>query len=124
VTFISDPSSRPSVCANIFSADQHTIYDLCWLFVWINRSFSRSPERMTHNFERPLKQDIRQAQNSIAIFSSYVTLARAGKRGGLFRQKIAEGIRIRCVTSPPEKRVNSARRRSASTRHTYDLIVD
>lgn len=53
-------------------------------------------------FERALEHDIREAKSSVVIFSGYVTPARVGKLGDLFRAKIAEGVRIRCVTRPPQ----------------------
>ncbi|SFV29416.1 AAA domain-containing protein [Hyphomicrobium facile] len=53
-------------------------------------------------FELALEHDIREAKRSIVIFSGYVTPARVGKLGDLFRAKIADGLKIRCVTRPPQ----------------------
>jgi len=52
-------------------------------------------------FERALEHDIREAKSSVVIFSGYVTPARIGKLGDLFRSKI-DGVKIRCVTRPPQ----------------------
>lgn len=53
-------------------------------------------------FERALEHDIREAKSSVVIFSGYVTYARVRKLGDLFRSKIADGVKIRCVTRPPQ----------------------
>ena len=53
-------------------------------------------------FERALEHDIREAKRSVVIFSGYVTPVRVGKLGDLFRVKIAEGVKVRCVTRPPQ----------------------
>lgn len=53
-------------------------------------------------FERALEHDVREAKQSVVIFSGYVTPARVGKLGDLFRAKIREGVKIRCVTRPPQ----------------------
>jgi AAA domain/Topoisomerase DNA binding C4 zinc finger/PLD-like domain len=53
-------------------------------------------------FERALESDIREAKSSVVIFSGYVTPARVGKLGDLFRSRIADGLKIRCVTRPPQ----------------------
>ena len=53
-------------------------------------------------FERALKHDIHNAKESVVLFSGYVTPSRVGKLGDLFRSKIVEGVRIRCVTRPPQ----------------------
>jgi predicted RNA-binding Zn-ribbon protein involved in translation (DUF1610 family) len=53
-------------------------------------------------FERALERDISDAKQSVVIFSGYITPTRVGKLGDLFRAKIAEGVKIRCVTRPPQ----------------------
>jgi hypothetical protein len=53
-------------------------------------------------FERALELDIREAASSVVIFSGYVTPARVGKLGDLLRSKVADGVKIRCVTRPPQ----------------------
>ena len=54
------------------------------------------------DFERGLTHDIREAKQSVVIFSGYVTPARVGKLGDLLRSKITEGVKVRCVTRPPQ----------------------
>lgn len=45
--------------------------------------------------------DLAQAQKSITIFSGFITPQRVASYGDLFRQKINEGVKIRCITRPP-----------------------
>lgn len=53
-------------------------------------------------FERALQSDISNAQASVVIYSGFVTPARVARLGDLFRAKVAQGVRIRCVTRPPQ----------------------
>ena len=53
------------------------------------------------DFEKVFLEDIKNAQQSIAIFSGFITPNRVAHYGDLFRQKIASGVTIRCVTRPP-----------------------
>jgi ssDNA-binding Zn-finger/Zn-ribbon topoisomerase 1 len=41
------------------------------------------------------------AKDSIVIFSGFVTPRRVARLGDLLRSKIAEGVRVRCITRPP-----------------------
>lgn len=43
-----------------------------------------------------------QAKESVVVFSGFVTPERIGSYGDLFRQKILDGVKIRCVTRPPQ----------------------
>ncbi len=52
-------------------------------------------------FERACGYDMQQARESIVIFSGYITLNRVGQLGDLFRSKINQGVKIRCITRPP-----------------------
>jgi hypothetical protein len=54
------------------------------------------------SFERALVHDIHEAKHSVVIYSGYVTPSRVGKMGDLFRAKIAEGVKVRCITRPPQ----------------------
>ena len=54
------------------------------------------------SFERGLAHDIREAKQSVVIFSGYVTPARVGKLHDLLRSKINDGVKVRCVTRPPQ----------------------
>jgi ssDNA-binding Zn-finger/Zn-ribbon topoisomerase 1 len=53
------------------------------------------------SFDPAVKVDFLTAKNSIVIFSGFVTPRRVAEYGDLFRSKIAEGVKIRCVTRPP-----------------------
>jgi hypothetical protein len=53
------------------------------------------------DFEKVFLEDIKKAKKSIAIFSGFITPKRVAHYGDLFRQKIASGVTIRCVTRPP-----------------------
>ena len=53
------------------------------------------------DFDTVFQADVRQAERSVVIFSGFVTPERVGNYGDLFRQKILEGVKIRCVTRPP-----------------------
>ena len=53
------------------------------------------------SFDPAVKMDFLTAKNSIVIFSGFVTPRRVAEYGDLFRSKIAEGVKIRCVTRPP-----------------------
>ena len=55
------------------------------------------------DFEKVFMQDIKKAKKTIAIFSGFITPRRVATYGDIFRQKIAEGVKIRCVTRPPDK---------------------
>ena len=52
-------------------------------------------------FDSAVETDIANATNSVVIFSGFVTPRRVGKLGDLLRLKVAEGVRVRCVTRPP-----------------------
>ncbi len=54
------------------------------------------------DFETVFGTDVGQAKASVVIFSGFVTPERIGRYGDLFRQKILEGVKIRCVTRPPQ----------------------
>jgi AAA domain/PLD-like domain len=53
------------------------------------------------DFARLVKIDLAEAKKSIVIFSGFITPTRASQMGDLLRRKIAEGVRVRCVTRPP-----------------------
>jgi phosphatidylserine/phosphatidylglycerophosphate/cardiolipin synthase-like enzyme len=44
-----------------------------------------------------------QAKKSIVIFSGFITPDRVAAMGDLLRRKIAEGVKVRCVTRPPSR---------------------
>jgi hypothetical protein len=55
------------------------------------------------DFDTVFRADVGQAKTSILIFSGFVTPERVGAYGDLFRRKILEGLKIRCVTRPPSR---------------------
>jgi hypothetical protein len=55
-----------------------------------------------NDFEKVFLEDIKNAQQSIGIFSGFITPNRVAHYGDIFRQKIASGVTIRCVTRPPK----------------------
>jgi hypothetical protein len=52
-------------------------------------------------FDPAVKADFLRAKSSIVIFSGFVTPRRVAEYGDLFRAKIEEGVKVRCVTRPP-----------------------
>jgi hypothetical protein len=54
------------------------------------------------DFDTVFRADIEQARSSVVIFSGFVTTERVGSYGDLFRSKILEGVKFRCVTRPPQ----------------------
>jgi ssDNA-binding Zn-finger/Zn-ribbon topoisomerase 1 len=55
------------------------------------------------DFEAVCGADIERATKSVAIYSGFVTPARVAAYEPLFRRKLAEGVKIRCVTCPPTR---------------------
>jgi ssDNA-binding Zn-finger/Zn-ribbon topoisomerase 1 len=53
------------------------------------------------DFEKVCIADCARAQASIAIYSGFVTEQRVASYEHLFRERIAHGVKIRCVTRPP-----------------------
>jgi hypothetical protein len=43
------------------------------------------------------------ANESIVVFSGFVTQERAAQMGDLFRERLANGVKVRCVTRPPNR---------------------
>lgn len=56
----------------------------------------------SRSFAAACLHDMSQAKESIVILSGFVTLRRVSTYADLFRAKIAEGVKIRCVTRPPQ----------------------
>jgi hypothetical protein len=55
------------------------------------------------DFAKLCRIDMEQAKKSIVVFSGFITVERAAQMGDLFREKIAEGVKVRCVTRPPNR---------------------
>lgn len=75
----------------------------------LGRPFSLDPEALRSglfrqsDFEAVCGADIEQAKKSVAIYSGFVTPQRVAAYESLFRRKLAEGVKIRCVTRPPQR---------------------
>jgi ribosomal protein L37AE/L43A len=75
----------------------------------IGRPFALDPETMHSglfrqaDFEAVCGADIERATKGIAIYSGFVTPQRIAAYEPLFRRKLAEGVKIRCVTRPPSR---------------------
>jgi PLD-like domain len=55
-----------------------------------------------NDFDIVFRADIERAKRSIVIFSGFITPERVGSYGDLFRRKILEDVKLRCVTRPPQ----------------------
>jgi ssDNA-binding Zn-finger/Zn-ribbon topoisomerase 1 len=55
------------------------------------------------DFEAVCGADIEQAKKSVAIYSGFITPRRVAAFEPLFRRKLIEGVKIRCVTRPPKR---------------------
>jgi len=55
------------------------------------------------DFAKLCRADMEHAEKSIVVFSGFITQERAAHMGDLFRQKIAQGVKVRCVTRPPNR---------------------
>jgi superfamily I DNA and/or RNA helicase len=55
------------------------------------------------DFAKLCRFDMENAKKSIVVFSGFITQERAAQMGDLFRQKIAGGVKVRCVTRPPNR---------------------
>jgi hypothetical protein len=53
-------------------------------------------------FNAAIEADFANAKETILIFSGFVTPSRVAKLGDLLRLKIAQGVKVRCVTRPPK----------------------
>ena len=59
-----------------------------------------------HDFEQVFLADIERAKTGVAIFSAFVTPRRVAAYEALFRRKLIQGIKIRCITRPPSNNAN------------------
>ena len=75
----------------------------------IGRTMSLDPETLRSGlfrqseFEAVCGSDIEQAKKGVAIYSGFVTPQRVAAYESLFRRKLTEGVKIRCVTRPPKR---------------------
>jgi len=53
-------------------------------------------------FDAAVAGDISTARHSVVIFSGFVTPRRVNEIADLLRLKISQGVRVRCVTRPPQ----------------------
>jgi ssDNA-binding Zn-finger/Zn-ribbon topoisomerase 1 len=56
-----------------------------------------------NDFDALFRADVEQAQESVVIFSGFITPDRVASYGDLFRKKVLQGVSIRCVTRPPHR---------------------
>lgn len=56
-----------------------------------------------HDFAKLCRLDMENAKKFIVVFSGFITPERAARMGDLFRQKIQQGVKVRCVTRPPNR---------------------
>ncbi len=70
----------------------------------INKYFEQSTSGLYYQseFDSGFMKDVLSAKKSIVIFSGFVTTKRVASYGEIFRARISEGIKIRCVTRPPD----------------------
>jgi ssDNA-binding Zn-finger/Zn-ribbon topoisomerase 1 len=75
----------------------------------IGRPFALDPETLRSglfrqaDFEAVCGADIEKATKGIAIYSGFVTPQRVAAYEPLFRRKLSESVKIRCVTRPPTR---------------------
>lgn len=55
------------------------------------------------DFERLCKHDLSSAKQSIVILSGFITLDRIAQLADGLRERVAAGVRVRCVTRPPDR---------------------
>jgi hypothetical protein len=55
------------------------------------------------DFTELCRFDMENANESIVVFSGFVTQERAAQMGDLFRERLANGVKVRCVTRPPNR---------------------
>lgn len=55
------------------------------------------------DFAKLSQSDMENAEKSIVVFSGFITLERAAQMGEVFRRRISNGAKIRCVTRPPNR---------------------
>lgn len=70
-------------------------------------------------FEMGIIADINIAKRAILIFSGFITQERVGKFEQIFRKKISEGVKIRCITRPPGKNGSIS---LSDTKHALDSL--
>jgi hypothetical protein len=63
-------------------------------------------------FDAAVEADIANAKESVVIFSGFVTPSRVAKLGDLLRTKTVSGVKVRCVTRPPNRNGTMAPARS------------
>jgi hypothetical protein len=55
------------------------------------------------DFAKLCRLDMEEAKESIVVFSAFITEERAAQMGDLFRLKISQGVKVRCITRPPNR---------------------
>jgi AAA domain/Topoisomerase DNA binding C4 zinc finger/PLD-like domain len=54
-------------------------------------------------FDAAVFQDIAEARDSVVILSGFITQARVAMLGDLLRERVSVGVKVRCVTRPPQR---------------------
>jgi len=70
----------------------------------ISKYFEQSSSGLYYQseFDSGFMKDVLSAEKSIVIFSGFITTKRVASYGEIFRARISEGIKVRCVTRPPD----------------------
>jgi phosphatidylserine/phosphatidylglycerophosphate/cardiolipin synthase-like enzyme len=55
------------------------------------------------DFDQLWREDLRAAKQSIVIFSGFITPDRVMQLVDVLQERIASGVRVRCVTRPPDR---------------------
>jgi hypothetical protein len=55
------------------------------------------------DFSLAVRLDFDAAEKSIVIFSGFISQERVAQMGDLLRRKIAQGVKVRCITRPPRR---------------------
>ncbi|MEL6427933.1 MAG: AAA domain-containing protein [Planctomycetota bacterium] len=76
------------------------------------------------SFEGPFRRDLANVRTSIVIYSAFFTPKRVASYADLFREKLAQGVSIRCVTRPPSRNGSmDADEGAATLKHLMELGV-
>ena len=78
------------------------------------------------SFDQGFLEDVNGAETAIVIFSAFITSNRVSQYAPIFREKIAEGVTIRCVTRPPSTNATHANDGAKALRILQDIgcVID
>ncbi|MEW8441737.1 MAG: AAA domain-containing protein [Candidatus Thiodiazotropha taylori] len=69
----------------------------------LSEEFYESGAFSQKDFEKVIQIDFSKSKKSIIIYSAFITPNRVSQYIDIFRKKIAEGVKVRCVTRPPHR---------------------